>query len=361
MTATEAPDTRDRLAALLAELTAARGTARIRGGGTSSRRGLPVPEPPVVISTRALDRVIAHEPADLTVTVEAGMAAEELHRLLAARGQAWPQADRRPGATVGGLLATAAGGDGRLRAGPIRDSVLEVVLCTGDGRLVKAGGRTVKGVAGYDLCRLAVGSLGTLGVIVEVTLKLWPVPLAEAWFAAEGPPEQLVGLADTVRREVHRPAALLLTPTRLLLWRVGPEADVVAPAGFVPVSAPGRPAWPGTVEAGVPPAALTDLSARLAAEGRDHVAQLGVGICRVEVREPDDVAAVRAAAIAAGGHAQVVDGAPALRTDPWGPPPPGLAIMRRLRRAFDPGLVLNPGMFVGDAAPAAAPGVPSRA
>ena len=133
-----------------------------------------------------LRQVIEHTPAELTVTLEAGLHATELADRLSAAGQWWPQADIRPGSTVGGILAAAASGRGRLRHGPVRDSLLEVVLVTGDGRIVKAGGRTVKGVAGYDIPRLAVGSQGTLGVITQVTLKLWPTPPARGWFAMEG-------------------------------------------------------------------------------------------------------------------------------------------------------------------------------
>jgi len=347
------PAGREDVAELLREATAGGRTVRVVGGGTASRRGRPAPPPDLVLSTAGLDRVLVHEPADLTVTVEAGADAAELQERLARAGQSWAQADDRPGATVGGLLATAASGRRRLRHGALRDAVLEMVLCTGDGRLVRSGGRTVKGVAGYDLHRLAVGALGTLGVIVEVTLKLWPRPTASAWFGARGDTAAMAALGEDVRRRLHRPAAILLGPGRLDVELVGPAADVVAPPGLVPSDGPDPPAAPGRVEAGVPPTALPAFAAGLARLGLAFQAQLGVGTCAVGVAAPDEVAAVRGAAIALGGHAQVVDGPEALRADPWGPPPPGVEVMRRLRDAFDPGHVLNPGLFVGDAGPAA--------
>ena len=140
---------------------------------------------------------------------------------------------------MGGVLAAAASGRERLRMGAVRDSLLEVVLATGDGRLVTGGGRTVKGVAGYDIPRLAVGSLGTLGVIVQVTLKLWPVPAAAGWFGAEGPlPERLAAVARALAGPA-RPASVLLAPGAVAVELIGPEEDVRAPDGH---GAAGRPA-----------------------------------------------------------------------------------------------------------------------
>ena len=140
---------------------AARESVGVVGGGTRSRRGRPGPAPDRELRTGAMRRVVAHEPADLTVTVEAGLPVGRARRAGRERpGSAGPRPRCGPGSTVGGVLAAAASGRERLRSGAVRDSLLEVVLATGDGRLVTAGGRTVKGVAGYDLPRLAVGSLG---------------------------------------------------------------------------------------------------------------------------------------------------------------------------------------------------------
>ena len=111
------------------------------------------------------------------------MAATEVLRLAGEHGQGWPQAQVRPGATVGGILAAAVTDRRRLRTGPVRDSLLEVVVATGDGRIIMGGGRTVKTVTGYDLPRLMSGSLVPLGVIELATIKLWPLPMAEQWFA----------------------------------------------------------------------------------------------------------------------------------------------------------------------------------
>ncbi|MCB0881165.1 MAG: FAD-binding protein [Thermoleophilia bacterium] len=345
---TEAPPDRDALAALLADATAAGTRLAVRGAGSARPAGIPSAIDGQV-STRGLDRVVDHQPADLTLTVEAGLPASRVHELAAAHGQVWPQPAHREGASVGGILATAAGGLDRLRWGPVRDSVLEIVVCTGDGRLVRAGGRTVKGVAGYDVPRLQVGARGTLGVIVEATLKLWPRPLSSGWFVREDDGDVLRGLAARLTRDVYRPAALVREPGRLWLHLIGAPADVRAPAGLTAVDAPRVDlAAPAVMDLAVSPALLPTLARDLDDASLRYRALLGVGTCRVEVPTPDEIGPLRTLATARGGHGEVF-GPNEFRADPWGPAPPGLAIMRRLRDAFDPGGVLNPGAFVGDA------------
>jgi glycolate oxidase FAD binding subunit len=345
------PATPQEAAAALADASAAGASVGVVGGGTRSRRGRPGPPPDRLLRTVGMRRVLAHEPADLTVTVEAGLAATELAELAASAGQAWPQADIREGSTVGGVLAAAASGRRRLRMGAVRDSLLEVVIATGDGRLATGGGRTVKGVAGYDLPRLAVGSLGTLGVIVQATLKLWPIPAASGWFGAQGPLAERLAAAARALGGPARPASVLLAPGAVAVELVGPEEDVRAPEGLEPLgAAPPEPAGRGLVEAGVPPPRLGELAARLEEAGLGYEARMGVGTCLVAVETPDDVARARALALALGGHAQVVDGPDELRADPWGPDPPGIDLMRRLREAFDPAGVLNRDKLLWEAA-----------
>lgn len=348
------PTDRAELARELARATRDRTPVRIRGGGTASRHGLAGADPSRTVLTTGLGRVLAHEPADLTVTVEGGADADALRDALAARGQMWAQPAVRPGATVGGLLATAASGLSRLRYGAIRDGLLEVVLCTGDGRIVTAGGKTVKGVAGYDLPRLAVGSFGTLGVIVEVTLKLWPIPVHDGWFAMRGTVAEIAAAADRLLRTVHRPVAVVWEPGVLWVRLAGADDDVRPPAGMeADAGGPPRPQWEATLQVGVPPARIRDLAAGLDAEGLAFQALPGVGTCAVAVDAAERVGIVRELALALGGHAAITDAPEELRTDPWGPPPAGLGIMRRLRAGFDPAGILNPGAFVGDARPPA--------
>ena len=343
-----APVSIEGIAATLAEASAGRRALRVVGGGTRSRRGVPGPEADT-LSVAGLDAVLEHSPADLTVTVQAGVPVERLGEVLAGAGQMWPQADVRPGSTVGGVLATAASGRGRLRYGAVRDSLLEVVLATGDGRVVKGGARTVKAVSGYDIPRLAVGSMGTLGVIVQATLKLWPIPEARAWFAARGDLDERLDRAARVLGSINRPAAVLLSPDRLSVELTGTAADVVAPEGLSPAGPPEEPGGRGIVEVGVPPRRAADLVGALEREKRGYLAELGTGRVTVAVTTADDVRLVRGLAAAGDGHAWVADGPEDLRADPdlaWGPPPPGVAIMRRLKSVFDPCGILNAGHYV---------------
>ena len=337
-----APATPQECAAALADASAAGEAVDVVGGGTRSRVGRPGPPAPRRLQTTGMRRVVAHEPTDLTLTVEAGMAASDVAELTASAGQCWPQAEVRAGSTVGGVLATAASSRERLRSGAVRDSLLQVVVATGDGRLVTAGGRTVKGVSGFDIPRLAVGSLGTLGVIVQVTLKLWPIPPARGWFGAEGPLEERLAAAARILGGGLRPTCVLVTPGRVSVEFAGPPDDVVAPEGLAALdAAPAEPAGGGTLEAGVSPALLGVLCGRLEDAGLDYEARMGVGTCLVGVGSAADVERARAWAVELGGHAVVTDGDDALRADPWGPEPPGVPIMRRLRDAFDPAGILN--------------------
>ena len=127
--------------------------------------------------TTLLDDRVAYEPAEMLCVVGAGMRMRDLGAMLAEGGQEWP-VDAPGEATVGGLIATGGPTVRQLRVGTMRDTVVEMEVVTGDGRLVRSGARTVKNVTGYDVHRLMTGSLGTLGVIVQVALKIRPLPAA---------------------------------------------------------------------------------------------------------------------------------------------------------------------------------------
>ena len=150
------------------------------GGGTAASVGMPAARAGVVLGLRRLARLVEHEPGDLTVTVESGVTIAELQAALGNRGQ-WLSLDPADAerATLGGVLAANAAGPRRHLYGTARDLLIGVTVVTADAAVVKGGGKVVKNVAGYDLPKLFIGSYGTLGVIVEATLKLRPVPEAE--------------------------------------------------------------------------------------------------------------------------------------------------------------------------------------
>lgn len=337
------PTSNEELARVLFEASTAGRSVRVLGGGTRSRRGRPH-RPDLTLSLADLVGVVDYEPADMTVTVRAGTPVTRLLEELGRSGQDWPHPDVRQGSTVGGVLATGSSGLARLRYGAIRDSLLEVVASTGDGRLIRAGARTVKSVAGYDLPRLLVGSDGTLGVILQATLRLWPRPAHLAWYREEGRLESLVEKASQWARDPRRPWSVVLVPGALWV-QLADDGAAAAPAGMDDADplGPSPPSGDGLVLVGVPPPALGAAVERLAADGRSYRAQAGVGSIEVAVQEQSDIEGVRALSTSLGGHAVVIDGPPALRTDPIGAPPTGVAVMRRLRDEFDPAGVLNVG------------------
>lgn len=151
------------------------------GGGTMMHLGNPPARYDIALVLSELGAIVEHEPADLTATVQAGCTLAGLQSHLAKAGQFLaldPPLEER--ASIGGILAANASGPSRHAYGAARDLVIGMKVVTADGRLTKAGGKVVKNVAGYDLCKLYIGSLGTLGIIVEATFKLWPLPKAQA-------------------------------------------------------------------------------------------------------------------------------------------------------------------------------------
>jgi glycolate oxidase FAD binding subunit len=177
-----------------------RGSVVFRGAGTKlGWGGRPPREPDLTLSTGGMQRVISHNPADMTVTVEAGLPLGDLQEILAESEQ-WLALDpptEPAGATIGGLLATGDSGPRRLRYGALRDLVIGVTLVLADGTVAHAGGHVIKNVAGYDLSKLWYGSLGTLGLVAEVVLRVHPRPEATATVLA--PASVSAATATTLR------------------------------------------------------------------------------------------------------------------------------------------------------------------
>ncbi|MDA8455853.1 glycolate oxidase subunit GlcE [Acidovorax sp. GBBC 3334] len=161
---------------------------RIRGGGTKDFHG-GAALPGEVLDTRALAGVVDYEPSELVVTVRAGTPLAELEALLASRGQCLPFEPPHfgHGATVGGMVAAGLSGPARASAGAVRDFVLGVEIVNGRAECLRFGGQVMKNVAGYDVSRLMVGAWGTLGLVTEVSLKVLPIPPAEATLRFELP------------------------------------------------------------------------------------------------------------------------------------------------------------------------------
>lgn len=332
-----------------------------RGGGTKDRLGAPLRRADLVLGTAHLNRVTEYEPADLTVTVEAGVRVCDLQALLAANGQRLA-IDAPVGATVGGVVASAASGPLRYAFGGPRELVLGMRVALTSGEVIACGARVVKNVAGYDLNKLFTGSMGTLGVITQVTFKVVPkppimrvlsfaAPLSDglAVMESELEPESLdwfsesshlvVGLAgeaETVAYHERRLGELLGEP-------VDGAEQVLPPARTV-------------LRAGLPPTALQpflDAAARFFPGALVHASL--AGIARVAVTDPsvldlsDRICCLDETASKLGGHLVVEDAPVTVKqaVQVWGAPGPALALMRGLKQRFDPASILNPGRFVG--------------
>src|SRR5689334_14663241 len=168
----------------------------------------------VILSTRQMNSFIAHEPADLVATVEAGITLREFQRRLAEAGQ-WLPVDPpdEATATIGSIVATAAAGPHSFGYGPLRSFVIGVRAVLADGRRIKAGGKVVKNVAGYDLCKLFTGSYGTLGVITEVTFKLQPLPAETRTIIASGTRGILLAAGRQIAANSSAVAVEIVSPT----------------------------------------------------------------------------------------------------------------------------------------------------
>lgn len=196
------------------------GPVAVEGGRTHWEVGGRCPEGTRLVRAPAGVRVF--DPADMTIRVGAGTPVEELDAALAEAGQR-ANLSVQPDATVGGVLAVGRDDVYALGRGRLRDALLEAVYVADDGRLVKAGGPTVKNVSGFDLCRLLVGSLGTLGLLGEVILRTWPRPEVQLWMAGRCDPSEL-------NRRLYWPSSILWDGKTVWLHLEGHESDMEAEA-----------------------------------------------------------------------------------------------------------------------------------
>jgi len=336
------PRSTEEVAHVLSAASEERATVLIWGGGCHQGIGHPI-EPRVVLDTAGLSSVIAWEPEDLTLVVEAGATVSAIEETLGERRQTALLPETTPEATVGGVVAAGISGYRRARFGPTRDRVLQVGLVTGDGRTITGGGRVVKNVSGYDLPRLVTGSFGSTGAITSVCLKLWPKPELEATVPVEN--------AATAWRRAYRPAAVLETDRGSFAYLQGTEAEVTSQARVLGGDPDPGFRWPSPPEGDlvvsirVPPALIGAAIARLPT-GMRFVAQHGVGEVTAAVGA-DDAAELRPWAEHEGGSVVVMSNNGGASIDPWGADPPGLDVQRKLIAAFDPCRVLNPGRLPG--------------
>ena len=341
-----APSSIEEAAVVLASAAEAGIPTAFRGSGTHQGYGNPVSADLVMTTTR-LATIVDWQPDDLTVVVQAGLPIDVLEAEIAERRQTAVLPETVPGSTVGGAIAIGLSGYRRLRYGPTRDRILQVRMATGYGRVVVGGGPVVKSSTGYGLPRLVSGSFGTLGMIGEVTLKLWTRPMLVATVE--------VGDAAAALRSMYRPLAVLESSEGSFVYLGGPEAQITEQSTRMGAVAQPGLVWPKPIaepvrlELRVPAshvATAVEWMPRLGAVR--WIAQHGVGIVSggFEEFDAEGFRVARAWAESVAGALVVTSGSDE-SFDPWGLPPPSTELQRRIKHAFDPAGICNPSILSG--------------
>lgn len=401
------PLSEDELADVLREAHESRAAVIPWGSGTRQHIGTAPSRYDIALRTVALDQIVEYTPADLVVTVQAGATLGAVQAALAEHNQCLPwDPPAALGATIGGLLASGAAGPLRLNYGTPRDWTLGMRVALGDGRIVKSGSKVVKNVAGYDSHKLHLGALGTLGVIVEATFKLAPLPVSQRTLLASFPRlEDAIQAVELLRSAPLAPVSLLvfhqqaMQATGLPKLSPTPQGHMLVAARFagVPVAverqidiAVARCAeaeWHLTeiltgerdqklwqtlamfavggassvlLRAGARPTALPQLARALKTTAEQYGWSVhlmlygGVGLAYARLLLPNAannlntvLTALRHEIAPLDGYVVVEDAPVPLRDglDVWGPPPQTLQLMRALKAQWDARDVLNPGRY----------------
>ena len=374
----ERPAAADECASVLRAAAAERQAVRFVGAGTKLSWGGAGGPPAVEVSTAGLDRILEHNAGDLTAVLESGVRLADAQARFAEADQMLALDPPGDDATVGGALATADSGPLRARYGGPRDLVLGITVALSDGTVAKAGGKVIKNVAGYDLAKLFTGSFGTLGAIVDVSVRLHPLPPATA--TAVGRSSDPAAVAAAAVRLSHAP---LEHQSLDVGWQDGSGTVLARFAGMAPRSeaeaalrlleglestdiveddeslwreqrAAQRSESGTVIRISALQTQLADVLRAASRSGGAVVGRAGLGLLwlRLEDREPAEVAAsVRELRRELGSAAcPLLDAPPAARelVDPWGvTDDAAIALMRRVKERFDPAGVCNPGIFVG--------------
>jgi len=402
------PGSKEEVAAILLVTAEAKMPVVPWGGGTRMGIGAPPKSLGLVLVLKRLNRLLEHEPGDLTATVEAGMTLAALQRELGRRGQ-WLSLDpaHAEEATMGGILSSNAAGPRRHLYGSCRDLLIGVTVVTAAGSIVKGGGKVVKNVAGYDLPKLFIGAFGTLGVIVEATVKLRPRPdadrlviarfarLKEAGAAARAVmgSDLLPSALDLLDGEALRAlgqggadgAALLIGIDGIpeqVEWQCAEVERLLRPQGLGDMrvldgaardtmwrarGGLGRGAYPETaavmrwvvlpaqvanvMEQGTAVAQRAGLGAALSAHaGAGIIEAVLAGGGRADATSVAGVLSEWREMVRATGGQALIESAPLAvkeRVPVWDDPGPSLRIMQRIKSQLDPNGLLNRGRFVG--------------
>ncbi len=373
-----APATFEAAAAALSRAAESGEAVRIVGAGTKLAWGSPGAPADLELHTTGLDRIVEHNAGDLTAVLQAGVPLARAQRRFAAAGQMLaldPFLGRELDATIGGVIATGDSGPLRHRYGAPRDLILGMTVALSDGTIARSGGKVIKNVAGYDVAKLFCGSFGTLGLVLQVNVRLHPLPVATATaLAVSSDPDRLAAGARTLA------AAPLELDALDIAWRAG-RGGILARCGGARAPARAERVARLMRDADLDHVQVASEDGDLWARQRAGQRSSGAALLRVAAR-PSALAAVLRAADACGatvvgraafGHSylevdpQALDriaehlppGAVAVLLDapaevregrdPWSPfaQRPTLQLMRDVKARFDPARACNPGVFVG--------------
>jgi glycolate oxidase FAD binding subunit len=378
------PTTASELAELVTIAHLARSPLLVAGNSSKLDWGGVVIGATAIVSTQKLDRLVAHAVGDLTVTVEAGMKFDRLQQVLATAGQFLPLDPAYPSqATIGGMIATADTGSLRHRYGGVRDLLLGIDFVRADGKIAKAGGRVVKNVAGYDMMKLFTGSYGTLGILTEVTLRVYPLPPNSGTVTIAGAVEQLVEVAKILLASTLTPISVDVlstafsqhleignTPSLAVKFATLPASieeqsaqllDIASKLGLKGVSWQGEQEeqlWNG-IQTGI--WGTTSIGCKLGVRSTATVATIstlddltdstskgvihlssGIGACAID--RTTDISTLRRHCESAGGYLSVLQAPVEVKQeiDVWGYRGNAVTLMRELKQQFDPLNILNP-------------------
>lgn len=379
----DAPESFEDAAQTLRECHDAGRTVRLRGGGTKLGWGNEI-RTDVEVSTQSLDQVVEHNEGDLTAVLQAGVPLARAQKTFAAAGQMLaldpPEgAHGGAGITVGGTVATADSGPLRHRYGGPRDLVIGVTAALADGTIARAGGKVIKNVAGYDLGKLMAGAFGTLGLILQVSVRLHPWPRTVATASGSTASPDVLGHAAALLGRLPLEADALDVS-----WKDGSGGVLVRFSGETAADR-ARAACGRIEEVGLNGDVLEDDAGAWAAQRAHQRAREG-SVLRVSALPAELPRVLRAAdrvqasvvgraalglswlRLAPAGDDDAVAAIEELRrelrpfpctlldapagvrgaTDPWGETNPGaLALHRRVKERFDPAGTCNPGLYVG--------------
>ena len=382
------PNTQEELAALIACARQNRWRVLPCGSGSKLDWGGLVEGVKIAVSTARLNRLVEHAVGDLTVTAAAGMKFADLQAVLGAAGQFLPIDPAYPQqATLGGIIATADTGSLRHRYRGVRDLLLGITFVRSDGKIAVAGGRVVKNVAGYDLMKLFTGSYGTLGIISQVTFRVYPLPESSGTVILTGEAGALAQAAQILLSSALTPTAVdLLSPDLVTKLGLGKGTGLIVRFQSIAESVQQQSArllevgeklglqgtkcseddehqlwqrlpetmWDSGTKSAIickigirPSEAVTFINELPIQDALIHAGS-GLGVLRFETATAETLLQVRQKCEAKGGFLTVLVAPTDIKQelDVWGYTGSAIDLMRRIKQQFDPENILSPNRFI---------------